>query len=126
MKALHSKTCPRTTINEEDPDRRLQFCEQFLHKCDEREDFQDSIVWSDEATFKLNGTINGHNCVNWGNENQNIGEEKTGNLPGVWVWCGLSSTELIGPYFFEETVTGQTNLQMFEIMIPRLKDLFEN
>ena len=35
-------------LNENDPDRRLKFCEWFLHKCDEREDFQDSIVWSDE------------------------------------------------------------------------------
>ena len=26
-------------LNEEDPDRRLQFCEWFLHKGDEREDF---------------------------------------------------------------------------------------
>ena len=31
-------------LNEDDPDRRLQFCEWSLHKCGEREDFQDSIV----------------------------------------------------------------------------------
>ena len=50
-------------LNEDNPYRRLQFCEWFLHKCDESEDFQNLIVWSDEATFKLNGTINRHNCV---------------------------------------------------------------
>ena len=27
-------------LNEEDSDRRLQFCEWFLHKCDEMEDFK--------------------------------------------------------------------------------------
>ena len=53
----------------------------------------------------------------------NIVEKKTVNLPGVAVLCGLSSRGLIGPYFFEETVTGQTYLQMLEIMIPRLNDL---
>ena len=37
-------------LNEDDPDR-------FLHKCGEREEFQDSFVWSDEATIKLNGRI---------------------------------------------------------------------
>ena len=37
-------------LNEDDPDRRLQFCEWSLHKCDEREDFQDSIVRSEETT----------------------------------------------------------------------------
>ena len=26
-------------LNEDDEDRRLQFCEWFLHKCDERKDF---------------------------------------------------------------------------------------
>ena len=30
-------------LNEGDPGVRLQFCEWFLLKCDEREDFQDSI-----------------------------------------------------------------------------------
>ena len=48
----------------------------------------------------------------------NIVEEKTVNLPGVVVWCVLSSRGLIGPYFFE--------VQMLEIMIPRLTDPFEN
>ena len=114
------------TLNEDDPDRQVQFCEWFLHKCDERENFQDSIVWSDEATFKLNGTINRHNCVYWANENPNIIEEKTINLPGVAVWCGRSSRGLIGPYFFEEIARGQTYLQMLEIMISHLNDVFEN
>lgn len=113
-------------LNEDDPDRRLQFCEWFLHRCDQREHFQDSIVWSDEATFKLNGTINRHNCVYWADHNPNIFEEKSVNLPGVSVWCGLSSRGIIGPYFFQDTVTGQTYLQMLEIMIPQINDLFDN
>ena len=113
-------------LNEDDPDRRLQFCEWFQHKCDEREDFQYSIVWSDEATFKLNGTINWHNCVYRANENPNMIEEKITNLPGVAGWCDHSYRGLTGPYFFEETVTGQTYLQMLKIMIPHLNDLFEN
>ena len=65
-----------------------------------------TIVWLCEATFKVNGTINRHNCVYWANENPNIIDEKTVDLPGVAVWCGLSSRGLIGPYFFEETLMG--------------------
>ena len=38
----------------------------------------------------------------------------TVNLPGVAIWCGLSSRELIGSYYFEETVTGQTHLKMLK------------
>ena len=63
------------SLNEDDPDKRLQFCEW--------DDFQDSIFWSDEATSKFNGTIIRHNCVYLANENPNIVEEKTVNLPGV-------------------------------------------
>ena len=50
-------------LNEDDSDRRLQFCEWFLHTSVTKGKILDSIVWSDEATFKLNGTINWHNCV---------------------------------------------------------------
>ena len=42
------------------------------------------------------------------------------------MWCGQFSRGLTGPYFFEETVTGQTYLQMLDILIPRLNDLFES
>ena len=62
----------------------------------------------------------------WANENPNIVEEKTVNLQGVVVLCGLSSRGLIGPHVFEETVTSQIYLQMLEIMIPYHNDLFEN
>ena len=44
----------------------------------------------------------------WANESPNIVEEKTINLPRVAVWRDLSSRGLIGPNFFEETVTIQT------------------
>nr|CAI5830231.1 unnamed protein product [Callosobruchus analis] len=65
-----------------------------------------SIIWSDEAQFKLNGTVNRHNCVYWCEENPHVTIEKAVNLPGVNVWCGLSSRGLIGPFRFEGTVTG--------------------
>jgi len=50
-------------INEDDPDRRMQFCEWFQQMVNEDEEFVTKIVWSDEAQFKLNGTVNRHNCV---------------------------------------------------------------
>ena len=31
---------------------------------------------------------------------------------GIMMWYGLSSNELLGPYFFDETVTGSTYRQM--------------
>jgi hypothetical protein len=42
--------------------------------CDEKESFPDFIVWSDEATFKFNGTVNQHNCVYRASENLHVTE----------------------------------------------------
>jgi hypothetical protein len=44
-------------MNENNPDRPVEFCEWFLHMRDERESSPYFIVWSDEATFKINGTV---------------------------------------------------------------------
>jgi hypothetical protein len=45
------------------------------------------LKWSDEPSFKPNGTVNSHNCVNWAPENQRTDVNKVGNLPGLTVWC---------------------------------------
>ncbi|GFR23221.1 DUF4817 domain-containing protein [Trichonephila clavata] len=88
--------------------------------------FMGSIIWSDEAQFKLNGTVNRHNCVYWGEENPNITIEKAVNLPGVNVWCGLSSRGLIGPFRFEGTVTGINYLTMLaDSIFPAIRALYD-
>ena len=46
----------------DDPDRRMHFCGRFQRMVIEDEEFVTKIVWSDEAQFKLNGTVNRHNC----------------------------------------------------------------
>jgi len=79
-------------LNEDDPDRRVQYCEWFQNMKRENEEFVGKMVWSDQAQFKLNGTGNQHNCVYWAPENPHIHIEKEVNLPGLNVWCGLSYT----------------------------------
>lgn len=53
----------------------------------------------DEATFKLNGSINLQNWTYWGPENPHGMVEPDVNLSGVTIWCGLSLRRLIGPLF---------------------------
>ena len=85
------------------------------------------IVWSDEAQFKLNGTVNRHNCVYWAPENLHVHVGKAVNLPGVNVWCRLSARDLIGPFFFEGTVTGEAYLEMLRSSIlPAIRALYGN
>ena len=85
------------------------------------------MVWSDEAPFKLNETVNRYNCVFWAAENPHVYVEKEVNIPGLSVCCGLSLRGLIGPFFFEGTVTGQVYLDMLRTSIlPAICTLFGN
>nr|CAI5847239.1 unnamed protein product [Callosobruchus analis] len=66
-----------------------------------------------------------HNCVYWCEENPHITIEKAVNLPGVNVWCGLSSRGLIGPFRFEGTVTGINYLTMLaDSIFPAIRALY--
>ena len=46
---------------EGDFERRLEFCERLQDMCFENRNFVKNIVFSDEATFCLNGDVNTHN-----------------------------------------------------------------
>jgi len=112
-------------MNEDDTDRRLEYREWFERMMCDDEAFAGKVVWSDEAQFKLNGTANHHNCVYWSSENPHIHLEKHVNLPGLTVWCGLSSRGLIGPFFFKGTVTGALYLDMLQTSIlPAIRELY--
>ena len=115
MKAFKWKVyIPRLlhAINDNDPDHQMQFCEWFQQMVNKDEEFVTKIVWSGEAQFKLNGTVNRHNCVYWAPENLHVHFGKAVNLLGVNVWCGLSARGLIGPFFCEDTVTGEVYLEI--------------
>ena len=99
-------------LNEDDCDRRVQFCEQMLTMCEQNYDILHSITWSDEAVFKLDGSVNRHNSVYYSTENPHKIVEKGVNSPSLCVWAGLNVNGLIGPFFFQETVTGQSYLSM--------------
>ena len=75
-------------LNEDDGDRRLQFCESFMAHYEDFPDFLNHIIWSDEACFKLNGRVNRHNCVYWSDSNPHEILQRELNLPGVTVWGG--------------------------------------
>ncbi|KAJ8911601.1 hypothetical protein NQ315_015935 [Exocentrus adspersus] len=56
-------------LTEDDPDRRMQFCQQIMNFLDETPQFVNHILFSDEDTFCLNGFVNRHNCHYWSAEN---------------------------------------------------------
>ena len=107
---------------EDDPDRRSQFCEQFVKMCEDNPTFLDEIVWTDEATFKLSGHVNRHNCVYWSDTNPQFTITSQLNQPGITVWAGISSDGIVGPQFFDGTVTGERYLdKLRNVIVPALK-----
>ena len=79
-------------------------------------------MWTDEATFKLNGHVNRHNCVYYATENPHIVITQEMNVPGIVVWAGIWSGGLIGPFFFRDTVTGRSYLEMLdEKIVPAIE-----
>ncbi|XP_076336303.1 uncharacterized protein LOC143239274 [Tachypleus tridentatus] len=88
LKRVHWKSFIPTLVhalNEDDPDWRVEFCEWYLAKSAEDVQFLNKIVWSDEATFKLNGLVNRHSCTYWALQNPHITVEHHVNLLGVTV-----------------------------------------
>lgn len=43
-----------------------------------------------------------------------MAKQKTTSRDHVMVWAGIIDTRLVGPFFFEDTVTSQTYLEMLE------------
>ena len=83
----------------------------------------DSIISTDKSTFKLNGKVNRHNCVYYAVENPHMIMTQEMNVPGISVWCGIWSGGLIGPFFFHNTVTAHSYLEMLhKEIVPAIED----
>lgn len=101
-------------LSDDDFDRREQFCGEMTAKFDNQPDLLDKILWSDESEFKLNGSVNRHNCVYWASENPHNQEPHDHTSRGVMVWCGITSARIIGPYFFDGPVNAQSYTEMLD------------
>ena len=95
-------------LNEDDFDCRSQFYEWYVH-ITEDPSVEDRILWSDEATFHLNGQVNRHDSVYYAEANPHLlMEGKRVQSPGVCVWAAIRSSGVLGTYIFEDTVRGET------------------
>lgn len=111
-------------LSEDDKIRRTAFCLEWLDKLEWDSGIEDLTLWTDEATFKLDGMVNKRNWVTHDYENPHTQVEVPQKAPGLSVWLGVHSGGLIGPFFFNKTVTGDTYLTMLKNdIIPSLMTL---
>lgn len=104
-------------LSEDDFDRRAQFCETLLGRFSKEPGMIDKILWSDESQFTLNGVINRHNSCYWAYSNPHEIFQVGTSKQGLMVWCGMTSGGLIGPYFFDGSVTGESYLEMLQTYV---------
>ena len=122
MRVLH-ELLPR------DFQRRLNFARWLTERCRRNENFFRNLVDGDEATFRINGQVNSRNIRAY---------TPAGNPPAFnydvscsrqkWtVWLGLCGNgKVIGPFFFERSVSGINYLQMINNdVLPQLLQHFE-
>lgn len=115
-------------LTEDDPDRRMQFCQEIMNRNEVQEDFSERILFSDEATFSLYGFVNRHNCRYWSDVNPRWMEESHTQRPQkVNVWAGIIGNRIIGPYFIRENLTANGYLNLLRNhVVPDLINLFPN
>ncbi|GBN32483.1 hypothetical protein AVEN_262031-1 [Araneus ventricosus] len=90
-------------LHPNDKPHRFEFAEQILTRIEDDENYLRKWFFSDESTFHVSGKVNKHKCRIWGSENLHDYRELERDSPKVNVWCALSHTEVIGPFFFAET-----------------------
>lgn len=108
----------RHTLLDADYPKRREFCEWALRKLHENPAWSEDVVFSDEALFYLNGTVNTQNYRYWSDVNPHWMEGvKSLNSPRVMVWCGIYHDTIVGPFFFEGSVTGKAYLAMLRSFV---------
>lgn len=113
-------------LGDDDFDRRVEFCQEMIGRCDDKPDFPFNILFSDEATFMLNGTVNRHNCRYWSIANPHWVQEHHTQYPQkVNVWAGILRGHVIGPFFLDDTLNAERYLSLLQNhILPAVEALF--
>lgn len=94
-------------LNEDDPDRLLQFCEFFTQQLIVNLNLLYNICFSDECTFMLNGEVSTHNCRYLSDTNSHWFWETHRQHPQkLNVWAGILGDHIVGPLFIDVNLNG--------------------
>ena len=109
-------------LNQFDRQRRLDFCRSMMSSIENGEVDLSTVLFSDESIFSLDRSVSSHNTYCWSESNPNHYVQRVMQPNRVVVWCALSCQHVIGPYFFESTVSAKSYLKMLrEFVIPALR-----
>lgn len=106
-------------ITDDDKPKRMEFAQWII----ENESVLPNVLWSDEAYFSMDGTVNRHNCVIWAYQNPKVNLTTKLHSEKVCVWMAFTAEYQLRPYFFESTVNQHNYTNMLrEHVIPQLQN----
>jgi transposase len=109
--------------------KRIEFYEWISSKLSGDPNFANKILFSDEATFTLNGEMNSQNCRYWSTTNLHLFNSTNNQLQQkLNVWCGIVGGKIIGPFYIEGNLNSEKYLELLRNrVIPNLEQnsLFE-
>lgn len=98
-----------------DPQRRTEFCHYLMNNYTLNGNFLNQILWTDESNFSNNGLFNIKNTHYWSQTNRHYTRDRNFQRRiSINVWCGIIGTHILGPYFYEGTLTTQRYLNFLE------------
>jgi Helix-turn-helix domain (DUF4817) len=104
--------------------KRRIFCRWLLREKRQDADILKKIIWTDESRFCNNGWFNRNIHYRWTQENRHFHRETAFQERfGINVWLGILDTKVVGPFFFDEHLTGEL---YFNFLTTTLQDLLDN
>ncbi|KAL4098387.1 hypothetical protein QTP88_023011 [Uroleucon formosanum] len=106
-----------------DPEKRLNFIFWFTVASEDDPLLINLILWTDESKFTNNGVLNKQNNRYWSNENLHWAVPT--NFQTCWgtnVWIGMIGGKLLGPHFYDGTLTGRRYLDFLRDDLPLFLD----
>jgi hypothetical protein len=102
--------------------KHMTYCRFFQTFIDENPGILDYTWFSDETWFHLFGYVNFQNTRLWGSENPHALFEEPLHSQKVGIFCALSQWRIIGPMFFDTTVTSQVYTELLREFVNQLDD----
>ncbi|KAJ8945207.1 hypothetical protein NQ318_009852 [Aromia moschata] len=120
------KLVPTNEPAEDDFDRGILFCEQIMQMIDDNILQIEFFLFSDESTFTLHGHVIRQNCRYWLRENPHwMREVHMQNSDKVNVWAGIIGENIIGPFFIDGNLNGETYLALLQNnVVPTIANLY--
>jgi len=84
----------------------------MMHRFDDNT-FFDHIIFSDETSFQLNGTINRHNWWYWSENPYWMSDLHTQYLQKLNVWAGIYERDIIGSFFIDGNLNAAIWIYLF-------------